>query len=510
MKRTGKYRIISGSGSSNAHGGNDAQRKNNRTVIILALIVFACTVLPCSQTWAAKDPAPSMRLHAIFQGMPDNKSAGDAVLLESDDEFLLMDTGLERAESSDLTIAYLKKVVGTGQAQKPLSIYISHYHGDHAGSINLIAREFRIDNFYFPSLSLYGLTDFASIVKSNMENLWENRRKCEVAAAEEIAENAAQGHVTRKYELKANDTIKVGGNKDVTLKIFPVTGKQKFEGKNLEDKFINNNSLATMVTCGKIRYLTAGDIEKDTEGRLVKMKKGSKISLKADIFKLDHHGLRTTSHDIHWANFPWFLEEVKPKISFVQGKEELEGKEKAETMNVINGKSNVWYARSFNAMKYTRKYGLCYNTTFEMKNFIIDVSNNKLKLYKTETPESAIGEKTRLKGISEIKLYYTIIDGKKIEEFTKGRYYIDPEKGYRTESKLVTLKENGVKHLFYISHTGKIAQKKRIKAGKYCYYFNNKGHAIKNQSVNYEGKIYYYGSTGRELTGKDGKVRVFK
>ena len=55
--------------------------------------------------------------------------------------------------------------------------------------------------------------------------------------------------------------------------------------------YINNNSLVTRFTCGNIRYLNAGDIEKPTENELL----NNDVDLAADIFKLNHHGGDTSN-----------------------------------------------------------------------------------------------------------------------------------------------------------------------------------------------------------------------
>ena len=479
---------------------------------ILSFVISICIVsgtgllMPGSGVYGAVNAKPSMRIHAIYQGHPTaveegkiKNIAGDAVLIESDDEFLLMDTGSAHEESLSKTMSYLQKIVGTGDKQKPLSIYISHYHGDHTGGILEVSNKFRIRGYYLPDPSLYvkninGITEGSSEVLQSLKKQYDkcmNRAKLEQSSNGKAAEKEKRGitdsakiaAIDRKWRTEvvgviAEKGIRIGGKGDVTLKILRETGTLK----NTDGRvgFVNNNSLATMVTCGKIKYLTAGDLEKAGEWTV---KKGTS-SLKAHIFKLDHHGLRGVSEENGRSNYRWFLDEIQPKISFVQSKGDETPWERVEDGEGKPSGSKK-YMRPYNSMVYARKYGLCFSTTHEEKNFIIDVVDNKIKLYRTGVPISNLREKYRMVGIRKIVLYR---HGKNGEEFRKKYFYIDPKLGYRIESGLVKAKLQGKTYRFYVKKTGEVLVSDSIKIGK---------------------KTYYFDSKGRELTGKGGKVKVY-
>ena len=70
--------------------------------------------------------------------------------------------------------------------------------------------------------------------------------------------------------------------------------------------YVNNASLVTMITTpGGVRYLTCGDIEAETEEKILK----AGIDIHCDLFKMNHHGCRT-------SNTEAFLEEVSPSYAF--------------------------------------------------------------------------------------------------------------------------------------------------------------------------------------------------
>jgi hypothetical protein len=144
----------------------------------------------------------------------------------------------------------------------------------------------------------------------------------------------------------------------------------------------------------------------------------------------------------------------------------------------------------------------------------VDVYNDKIQLYHTSSPKKNLSENgsDRLSGIEKIILYkYEKKNdkGNKMKD-ANAYYYIDPERGYMTGSKLVTYGN----HLYYVYHSGRVLtdKRKKIKVGKvkYMYCFDKNGRAVKNRSVKYEGKTYYYNKDGRELKKKNGKVKTYK
>jgi beta-lactamase superfamily II metal-dependent hydrolase len=476
--------------------------------VMLTFCILSGAFLPGNpdRVFGAVNAKPSMRIHAIYQGHPKIKEdddtkyvAGDAVLIESDDEFLLMDTGSSNDESVKKTVAYLKKMVGTGDSQKPLSIYISHYHGDHTGGILAVSNAFRISAYYLPDPVLYR-HDMKSIKDNAPEvltGLRDQYNKCVKRAEQEQKSNAKSAAREKKgitdgqrlnaidkkwktetIKLKGGSSIRAGGNGDVKLTVLAETGGPKDTYKSVG--FVNNKSLATMVTCGNIRFLTAGDLEKGGEWTL----KNGKSKLNAHIFKLDHHGIRGASDVNRRSNHKEMFAKIQPKISFVQSKGDRKQWEREEN---ARGKptGSKKYMRPYNSMAFARKYGLCFSTTHEERNFIIDVADNKIRLYRTGVPIKNLRDEYRMVGIKKIVLYRHEKDGEKVEN---GWYYIDPSLGYRTKAGLVKARFEGKLYRYYVKTTGAVLRSGSIKIGAKTYYFDGKG---------------------RELTGKGGKVKVY-
>jgi beta-lactamase superfamily II metal-dependent hydrolase len=475
----------------NGNNGGGTQMYIEKHIMKKIIVTALCAslllgILPCMDSVYAADEK-NMRIHAIFQGIHDG-GAGDAVLVESDGTFLLMDTG---AKSHDKTLNYLKNLVGIDSKQKPLSIYISHYHVDHVGAIKAICKKFKIDKFYLPDKSLIKAGyDDKSDTKGDLKKYYDI---CESQAKTEDKANGGNGAGGNIVWLVSGSNFSFG---DVKVEILAETGKTKYGGKDKAHPYFNNNSLATLMTCGTTKFLTCGDLQKEGENRLIG-------TAKAIIMKLHHHGLRYMDKngkvkEATSANFKNVFKTVKPKITFVQSKGDIKPTEKDE-----EGGSKK-YMRPYNSMKYAREYGLCFSTTHEKKNFIIDVNNNKIKMYATTSPVEILDEaKHRLSGVTKIIEYFKK-PGRKGREDIK--YYIDPQKGYRTKnnSKLVTTPKG---KLIYVRANGSMLVDKLKKAEKYSYYFNANGYALKSKWKKIKsGKTtykYYFNEKGHMVKGKN-------
>jgi competence protein ComEC len=68
----------------------------------------------------------------------------------------------------------------------------------------------------------------------------------------------------------------------------------------------NNDSVVLRLVYGSVSVLLAGDIEQETEAALVK----SGLDLRADVFKVPHHGSKTSSTES-------FLDRVQPRCAVI-------------------------------------------------------------------------------------------------------------------------------------------------------------------------------------------------
>ena len=273
-----------------------------RFIAILTILLVFCSSVP--EVYASF--TPEMSVHVIYLKSKKGKNGeGDAVLIQSKNNFLLMDTGMgaykyssdkrDRINStSPSVISYLKKVGAGKSKSRPLDIYISHVHKDHYGGLWDIVRnkKIKVRNVYLPHKSLGNKTRNRNYLY-HMAKLLKKSHKIKIK------------YLSPYKKKGAKTSIKCG---DANIKIIgPVkayTTKKK-TAKRIEDAE-NNNSLCAMVTCGNFKFLTMGDALKRSERDLVAKYKDK---LQASLVKQNHHGQVD-------ANYEGFIHTVKPQRSF--------------------------------------------------------------------------------------------------------------------------------------------------------------------------------------------------
>ncbi len=221
-------------------------------ILMLGILLFQFNVVK----------ADELKIHAI-----ECSVQGDSTLLESNGQYLLMDTCVK--QDGNQVLKYLDDHKVTN-----FDLYLSHYHGDHYGLIMDILNnsKYTIKNIYLPE---YNKND--SLIN-------------------QINTIANQKNITITYLKKGSE---FNFEKAKINIIGPLEGTE-----NLENK-INNNSLVAKIKIDNTTFLTAGDIEKEQEKLLLK----NNIDLKADIMKLSHHGGKT-------SNTTDFIKAVNPKYTY--------------------------------------------------------------------------------------------------------------------------------------------------------------------------------------------------
>ena len=217
-----------------------------------------------SLTAAVSQKIKQMKLEVIdFK----NQGYGDSQMLTSSGKKLLIDTYVK--ESWGALNDWL-----SDHGYRDFDIYVSHYHDDHMGNIRNILNDgkYKVTNLYLP--------DF-SYMNGSSEYMVDY-----IAWCKRIINNAKEKNVKITY-LKKGSSFKVG-DVDVNV-LWGANFKSGWHGRS----YINNNSLVTRFTCGNTRYLNAGDIELEAEKQILK----EKVDVKADIFKMSHHGSDTSNSD---------------------------------------------------------------------------------------------------------------------------------------------------------------------------------------------------------------------
>ena len=225
---------------------------------------------------AAED---TMKIVAIDLG---ERNMGDAAMIsDGSGRSLLVDSGDTRGK------AIFNWLDANGYRNKKFDTLITHWHDDHAGNTARIILDYNVGTVYMPRTD-YLYTD--PTVYSSYERTFFY-----------AVRDAALKRGTRIVWLQQGQTINVGSVKG---RVLYISGSPRKES-DMTVNYINNQSAVIMFTGGGAKYLTAGDIEKPAENRLL----NAGVSLRADIFKLNHHGTDT-------SNQQKFLDAVDPTYAY--------------------------------------------------------------------------------------------------------------------------------------------------------------------------------------------------
>ena len=235
---------------------------------------------------------------------------GDIIILKSDDEVALVDTGYDGNfnEISD----YLDKL----NVKKISFILLTHFHRDHYGSIAQIVKKYDVEKVYFKDYSgLDKTTAWGTIADDNYRN--NEMKKC-LEIKKIILENS---NLIQTENIK---TIKFG---DAELELYNNDNsiKKIYEDDNYKDSYHkilfseNQNRLAIFMKVNGINVFLGGDIfDREAihpKANYVNYQIASSIKEKIDIYKVPHHGTINCNSDKA-------LEIYKPKIAVITNEDE--------------------------------------------------------------------------------------------------------------------------------------------------------------------------------------------
>lgn len=298
--------------------------------------------------------AKEMRIYAFYLGTGEY---GDAVLIESNGRYLLMDTG--HRDSASKLVTCMKSVMGS---EKKVDVYFSHMHGDHTGGLEKVMKNFQVGTVFFPDIELCE-NYYTPNTRKTIDRIYKEHVGIARNGGAEVVYLRPSSSVRRSRSRAVNTTNKfnVGA---VTCTVLGPLGKYKpsdFESyvKELngfcgtkEGHCLNNSSLCTLLQCGKIKYLATGDIEKQEEAKLAG-RYGSRLN--ANIMKLPHHALRTSATKS-------FVAKVTPMWSFAQDHGFTDARK--------------------DAVNTVRKYGYYYPVATGGHAVIYCVKNNRTRVYR--------------------------------------------------------------------------------------------------------------------------------
>ena len=235
---------------------------------------------------------------------------GDIIILKSDDEVALVDTGYDGNfnEISD----YLDKL----NVKKISFILLTHFHRDHYGSIAQIVKKYDVEKVYFKDYSgLDKTTAWGTIADNNYRN--NEMKKC-LEIKKIILENSNLIQTENIKTIKFGDTELELYNNDNSI-------KKICEDDNYKDSYHkilfseNQNSLAIFMKVNGINVFLGGDIfDREAihpKANYVNYQIASSIKEKIDIYKVPHHGTINCNSDKA-------LEIYKPKIAVITNEDE--------------------------------------------------------------------------------------------------------------------------------------------------------------------------------------------
>lgn len=415
----------------------------------------------------------SMNIYAIDLGT----LKGDATLIESDGEYLLIDTG--SIDNKHRVVKFLKS-----KGVKKLSVLLTHFHADHAGGLMDVLENFNVQKLYVQQRTVLQ-TSVKEIAKAKDIKKAEKKSVKGMLSRYDALVVKAKKYTEGMYgfdmvQLKKGDSFQFGSAKADILgpvKLFHLSNMKKRKYDTTESRggrLLNNNSLVLRVTSGPVRFLCCGDLEFEGENAMIK----AKADLKADIFKMNHHGTDT-------SNSAKFLKRVRPKYSWSsyycdapefkkQNKVYKKNKLKIRA-NTKNARKTVYgFIRTYDNITRADKYGEVYRTQFN-GNIAFHVEGESIK--------------------DECKTGFRTVDGATY-------LYVN--------NKLKKGIIRGINMSFYKTDAdGKIQTGLFKYKGKYYYCFGTHGMAMMNQGlIKYKGKKYCtnayvpYLVTGWKMVGK--------
>ena len=263
-----------------------------KTKVVAGIFLFALLFFSGKKTVEA-----ATRIHYI--GL---KGSTDAILLESDGRFGMIDSGEDWDYPNGNNSKYpLRRGIVTNEGHEQQVIYYmrqagvtndnfdfyigTHAHSDHIGTGDEVLAHFTPKTVYLKEYSNSNIT--------NKNALWDNRYVYDNLV------RAAKRNSRLVQNIKEGTTIKLGNNMNLTLYNTKVR-------KRISDD--NDNSIVVKVQAYKTTTILTADATVSVMNRLAKDGKLGKI----DILKLSHHGFLD-------SNPKSLMNRLAPKQAIVTG-----------------------------------------------------------------------------------------------------------------------------------------------------------------------------------------------
>ncbi len=216
---------------------------------------------------------------------------GDAVLLESNGHFILMNTGA--SDEKNKVVNYVSdriNILKRNGKYKSFSLYLSNMDINSIGEVRDIFKNFTVDSLYIQDESI--ITK-ASNYSEDYENVYDNYEKILSYADKDKSEIVS---------LSKDKEVIFG---DAKITVLGPIDTIEVDNYNQMSDYVNDSSLISLVTVGATKFLSTGNISATVEEKLVDYYEDN---LQATIYKLSNFGNEKAS-DSH------FLSYVKPDYS---------------------------------------------------------------------------------------------------------------------------------------------------------------------------------------------------
>lgn len=296
-----------------------------KKIKFLALILF---FISFGHSTFAKE-----RLHIITM----SNGGTDAIILESDDKFAMIDTGEDSSfpdgsdnrfpkrfgiseknySIEDRLFKYIEKL----GIKKFEFVIVTHTHSDHIGNAPKLLQKIPTKKLYLKKYSDERITD--------KDRLWDN-----LFGYEKTLDSAKANNVEVIQDIKEEDAkIKFG---NMNLQLYNYENEYDENGKLKKVYDDNLNSILTVVNYDKLRLFFGGDLE-NTDGREDLY---GPIIGKVDLMKFNHHFDTEKSNSIN------FIKNLSPKIMVKTNVNKLDDKflkfMKESNIQLINaGRSDI-------------------------------------------------------------------------------------------------------------------------------------------------------------------------
>lgn len=245
---------------------NKFGRKGNIISAIVAVLIVAAAAV-----WFYFNPVGDNTVkNSGFKLTAVDIGQGDSIFIQCGGKNMLVDSG--PVEGKDDLIEFLQ----SKNIKKLDYVLVTHQHADHIGGMPEVLKNFDVDQFIMYELPEQ-MVPTSKAYKKLLNSLLDH----------DITVKAANDMVGESFML---------GDAKITV-LGPIDG---------DTDNLNNLSVVTRVEYGDTAFILSGDAEKSEEKDIIK----SGANLSADVYKVGHHGSKTSSTGK-------YLEAINPKYALI-------------------------------------------------------------------------------------------------------------------------------------------------------------------------------------------------